>query len=35
MEEREGRKKKYPLHSTLKRVKVFFGEKKGPKGEER
>jgi hypothetical protein len=30
-----GNKKKCPPHSTLKRVKVFFWEKKGRKGEER
>jgi hypothetical protein len=35
MEEREGIKKKCPPQSTLRRVKVFFWEKKGQKGEER
>jgi hypothetical protein len=32
MGEREGVKNKCPPHSTLKRVKVFFGEKKDEKG---
>jgi hypothetical protein len=35
MGEREGIKRKCPPHSTLRRVKVLFWEKKGRKGEER
>jgi hypothetical protein len=32
MEEREGIKKKCPLHSILRRVKVSFGKKRDEKG---